>query len=214
MLLGLGTAAAVSGGVLGTGALTSVQAERTVDIDVAGDADAFLGLTASGSNFVDEVNGAIRVRLNDNVGTSNGIGVNHGTGNGDVATTTIDPAFTITNQGADQLYVQISHTGVTSSGNDVEFIGTDDGDGDDVIADSNDPSFIDRADTSNAVTTELRSGGTATTIANAGHVNMGTTTSFDVTLQVASDSTTTGNIISNATIIATGDAGNLDGTEL
>lgn len=220
MLLGLGTTAAVTGGVLGTGAMTSVQADRTIDIDVAGDSNAFVGLydTSSG-DFVDKNDGALRIRLNDQV--ASGSGVNHGTGGSDVATTTLDPAFTLRNQGANTMYVQISHGGVTSSGNDVEFIGDDsasdsgtdeDSTTGDVIATTNNLAFMDRVDSStdgldnDAVTTSVHSGGTTTAIDEAGYLTLDPKERVDVVLQVASDSTTTGGIISTATIEAFDDS--------
>lgn len=44
VLIGLGGLVAGGGALLGTGAFTTVEAERTVSIQTAGDADAFLGL--------------------------------------------------------------------------------------------------------------------------------------------------------------------------
>ena len=44
VLIGLGGLVAGGGALLGTGAFTTVEAERTVSIETAGDADAFLGL--------------------------------------------------------------------------------------------------------------------------------------------------------------------------
>ena len=44
VLIGLGGLVAAGGAALGTGAFTTVEAQRTVTIDTAGDADAFLGL--------------------------------------------------------------------------------------------------------------------------------------------------------------------------
>lgn len=229
MLLGLGAAATVSGGVLGTGALTSIQADRTIDVDVEGDSQAFLGLydTSSG-DLVDTNNGTVRIQLDDNSGGS-GVGVNHGTGNGDVATTTLDPAFTIRNQSPNQLFVQIDHTAATASGHDVEFIGDDsatgnndaneDGTSGDVISTTNNTAFIDRGDsdsdlTNDAVVTDIYSGGTTTPVDTAGYLNMSSESAVDVVLQVASDGTTATDLISSATIVATGDSSNLTGSQI
>ena len=49
-LIGLGTVAAGAGVVGGSGASTSVTAERTVSINTAGDGGAALGLIPAGSN--------------------------------------------------------------------------------------------------------------------------------------------------------------------
>ena len=44
VLIGLGGLVAGGGALLGTGAFTTVEAERTVNVETAGDASAFLGL--------------------------------------------------------------------------------------------------------------------------------------------------------------------------
>ena len=55
VLLGLGTAAAGSGIVFGSGAFTQVQADRDLAVTVSDDASAVLGINADGSNgAVDE----------------------------------------------------------------------------------------------------------------------------------------------------------------
>ena len=54
VLLGLGTAAAGSGVVFGSGAFTQLEAERDVNIEVVGQADGLLGIDVDdGSEFVD-----------------------------------------------------------------------------------------------------------------------------------------------------------------
>jgi hypothetical protein len=192
-----------------------VEATRAVDIDVAGDSNAFVGLydTSSGS-FVDKNSGALRIRLNGDL-TGSGTGVNHGTSNGDVATTTLDPAFTVQNQGPDTMYVFVDHSGTTGSGNDAQFIADDqasnstDGDADQTandVIDNNTVSppvaFIDREGTGTAVTTSVHSGGSTTAIGDGGYVQIESGEEVDVILQIASDGTTTGGLISTATIEA------------
>ena len=49
VLIGLGTVAAGGGAVLGTGAFSQVEAERTVNVGVSGDASAAVELTANTS---------------------------------------------------------------------------------------------------------------------------------------------------------------------
>lgn len=223
-LVGLGATAAISGGIIGTGALTSIEADRTINIDVQGDSSAFVGMyDTSGSAHVDKNSGALRVRLNGDIGS--GSGVNHGTVNGDVATTTLDPAFTLKNQGGDVMYVQISHSGNTSGGgHDVEFVGDDsasnsgttnaDQTSGDVISTTNNLAFIDRADagtggdlSDDAIATSVHSGGATTTIDEAGFMKVDVGEAVDVALQIASDTTGTGNIISAATIQAFNETG-------
>jgi hypothetical protein len=217
MMLGLGGLCAAGGAVIGTGALTSVEAERTVDIDVAGDSNAFVGLSATSSDsFVDTNGSALRIQLDGDVTGASGTGVNHGTSGGKVATTTLDPAFTISNQGPDTMYVRVDHTGTTASGNDAQFIADDqasnsgDSDADQTsndVIDNNTVSppvaFIDREGTSsNAVTTTVHSGGTTTAIGDGGYLQMESGEEVDVILQVASDGTSTGELINKATIEA------------
>ncbi len=50
VLLGAGAVVAGGGAVLGTGAFTTVQAERTVNVETAGDSGAFLGLEPAKDN--------------------------------------------------------------------------------------------------------------------------------------------------------------------
>ena len=53
-LIGLGGLVAGGGALAATGAFDTVEAERTVSVETAGDADAFLGITAA-SQYEDEV---------------------------------------------------------------------------------------------------------------------------------------------------------------
>ena len=50
VLVGLGGLVAGGGALIGTGAFTTVEAERTVNIQTAGDASAFLGIEAAARN--------------------------------------------------------------------------------------------------------------------------------------------------------------------
>lgn len=72
VLIGLGGVVAGGGALLGTGAFTTVEAERTVSVETAGDADAFLALSAARDDF-DEENfvtegddGTIQINLDEN----------------------------------------------------------------------------------------------------------------------------------------------------
>jgi hypothetical protein len=47
LLIGIGIVAVVTGGVLGSGALTQVTAERTATVETTGDASAAIGLSAA-----------------------------------------------------------------------------------------------------------------------------------------------------------------------
>jgi hypothetical protein len=52
-LIGIGTLAVGSGAALGSGAFTSVEANRTVDVQTEGDASAYLQLTGQGNYVAD-----------------------------------------------------------------------------------------------------------------------------------------------------------------
>ena len=71
VLIGLGGLVAAGGAALGTGAFTTVEAQRTVTIDTAGDADAFLGLEVRSDLEADtDNNGLIQLDLSNAVNAS------------------------------------------------------------------------------------------------------------------------------------------------
>lgn len=91
----------VSGGiVLGTGAFSTVQAERTVTVETAGDSSALLGLEANTT-----YNG-----LNSTGGTSGALTLGINNVNED-AITTFDSAVNVTNRGSQTVYFSVSGTG-------------------------------------------------------------------------------------------------------
>lgn len=61
--LGLGAMLAGAGTVLGTGAFSSVEAQRSVSLSTAGDADAFLAFEVIDDDYVDLDNGMIAFEL-------------------------------------------------------------------------------------------------------------------------------------------------------
>jgi len=74
VLIGLGGLVAAGGAALGTGAFTTVEAQRTVNIQTTGDADAFLAMRPARSDnaFVSNTtNGTIQVNL-DGTDSNNG----------------------------------------------------------------------------------------------------------------------------------------------
>jgi hypothetical protein len=106
---------AAGGAALGTGAFTTVEAQRTVNIETEGDASAFLALEAadraddssqslgnasSGANqneYVQETDGTIEINLD---GGSDGDEDDAGTGLNQNAVTTFRNLVTITNNGS------------------------------------------------------------------------------------------------------------------
>jgi len=101
VLIGLGGLVATGGAALGTGAFTTVTAERTVSVETAGDASAFLGLTPAtrngtpGNPYVTETNGTVEITLENPDGDSgaNATGVNQN------AETVFRNLVTVTNNG-------------------------------------------------------------------------------------------------------------------
>ena len=88
MLMGLGGVAAGGGALVGTGAFTTVQAARTVEVETAGDGDAFLRLEPTsdpnGQEYASINSGLLEVTIPD-------VNLN--------AATRIDNVFQVTNNG-------------------------------------------------------------------------------------------------------------------
>jgi hypothetical protein len=112
----LGLVAVMTGVVFGTGAFTQVQAERTVDVDVADDSDAFLGIYETTGNYTQVDAGptgaqTAEIVLNDS-SAANGLGVN------DNAVTTVEGVLNISNQGTQEVEISVENapTGVNLTG--------------------------------------------------------------------------------------------------
>ncbi len=103
--------------VVGTGAFTSVTAERTASVNVAGDASALLELEEHGGPngaYASTSGGELEISF-DGV-TGNGVNQN--------ATTTLGDVFNITNQGTQTVNVY-----VTKSGNNAALVTFEDAGG-------------------------------------------------------------------------------------
>ncbi|WP_226480721.1 hypothetical protein [Natrinema amylolyticum] len=93
VLVGLGTIVAGGGAALGTGAFSSVRADRTVTVNTAGDSSAYLGVSVTGNYAVDGGSGdAVEIDLGD---SSTGDGFN------DDAVTDVTGILTLSNNAAD-----------------------------------------------------------------------------------------------------------------
>jgi len=96
VLIGLGGIVAAGGALVGTGAFTTVQAERSVNVQTAGDSDAFLALAPSdGPNgaYATTSNNTVEIILNGNADTEGGTGINQD------AKTVIRNIIKVTNNG-------------------------------------------------------------------------------------------------------------------
>ena len=93
VLIGMGGLAVGGGALVGTGAFDTVEAERTVSVETAGDADAFLALTdARGDEeYVVEEGGTIAINLDGNSEGAQGLNQD--------ARTVLRNLVTVTNQG-------------------------------------------------------------------------------------------------------------------
>jgi hypothetical protein len=122
VLAALGTAAAGGSAVLGTGAFTSVEADRSVEVEVANDADALLAIVPSdepnGAFVTGADAGAARLDLSPSNDAVPGEGVN------DDAVTELDDVFRLVNRGTRPVGVWIA----AATGSTVDFYRRDDPD--------------------------------------------------------------------------------------
>lgn len=112
VLIGLGTLVTGAGAAFGTGAFTTVTAERTVNVETAGDASAALALSPARDDeaYVEQTDGTIEINLDGS--DSNASGLNQSartrfenlvtvTNNGTQAITTLNFEFDVTNSSDD-----------------------------------------------------------------------------------------------------------------
>ena len=101
----IGAATAGTSAAVGTGAFTSVSADRSVNVQVADDADAFLAMTPSNGpngDYASSNDGELVVQLDGSDETPPGDGVN------DDAVTKLFDVFRIRNQGTQTIYLYIT----------------------------------------------------------------------------------------------------------
>jgi hypothetical protein len=109
----MGSLAAGGAAAMGTGAFTSVNANRRVDVETAGDASAYLALEPSSGangNYATTEDGKLAIQLDGSDDTPGGDGVN------DDAVTKIEDVFRMRNQGTQPVYIYIE-----DSSDDVTF---------------------------------------------------------------------------------------------
>jgi hypothetical protein len=103
----LGVVTAGTSGAVGTGAFTSVSADRSVSVETASDANAFLALEPSpgaNGNYATTEDGMLAIQLDGSDNTPEGNGVNNN------AETIIKDVFRMRNQGTQRVYVYIEDT--------------------------------------------------------------------------------------------------------
>ncbi len=118
VLVGLGTMTIGGGAAFGSGAFSQVEAERSVTVDVAEDADALIALTAGDSAYVNEVDGQVVIDLgSEELGDADGLNLG--------AVTTLTEALSVTNNHEEP--VELTIDGVESDDIEVRFEDGEDG---------------------------------------------------------------------------------------
>jgi hypothetical protein len=162
LIAGMGSLAAGAAAVTGTGAFTSVEADRAVNVAVADDANAYLGLddidSSPNSEYIDASGNQLVLNL-DSTG-SGGSGFNAD------AETRIDDLIRVTNQGTQTVNVWVTLSGGSTFDDDTLYFypgdsadtalndGEGDSDGNDVLKlgtgeDANIGAYVDLGDVSN-----------------------------------------------------------------
>ena len=95
--IGLGSLAAGSAAAVGTGAFTSVRADRSIEVQVSDDADGFLGI-ASDSEYVDSDGDVFAIDLSGDTDAG-------GEGFNTQGYTDVENIFTLTNAGTGDIVV-------------------------------------------------------------------------------------------------------------
>jgi hypothetical protein len=99
-LIGTGSLAAGSAAAMGTGAFTSVSANRTVNIDLADDSSAFLKLEPGNSGLIsDTEQGTLEIDITDTEAGGQGANMNAVTTIGDPNNPEDEHAYKVVNQG-------------------------------------------------------------------------------------------------------------------
>ncbi|MDB2223859.1 hypothetical protein PN416_04585 [Halorubrum ezzemoulense] len=120
-LAGIGALATGSAAAVGTGAFTSVTADRSVNVEVAGDSSALLALQdGGGPNSNDYVDTSGNTVSFDFTGTDNS-----GSGLNTDATTVINDLLTVVNQGTQPVDFHLTFSGNISNGTQYFTFSTD-----------------------------------------------------------------------------------------
>ncbi|WP_152418666.1 DUF1102 domain-containing protein [Halorubrum distributum] len=121
-VVGLGALASGSAAAVGTGAFTSVTADRQVDVEVAGDASAYLGIDGTGSSnsstFVDTSGGEVSFDFSSSNTNSVDSGGNVGNGFNPNSVTVIDSLLQVANQGTQSVEFYADLSGIDLSDGD------------------------------------------------------------------------------------------------
>jgi len=132
-VVGLGALASGSAAAVGTGAFTSVTADRAVDVEVAGDASAYLGLEPVSGDpnaaYVQEVSFDFS---SSNPNTSGDLG----DGFNPDSVTVVDDLLRVTNQGTQDVDFSVDLSGLNTGNADVTLSTDELGGESDLVANS------------------------------------------------------------------------------
>jgi len=104
LLIGMGSLAAGGAATLGTGAVDTIQTERGMAVDIAGDGAAYLGMEPNtDSEFVKTTNTNGQIKLDFASNNNGGKGVNTD------GVTAARPAYTLSNQTSETLYIEVNN---------------------------------------------------------------------------------------------------------
>lgn len=104
-LVGLGSVATGGAATIGSGAFASVEATRTVGVNVAGDASAYLGLEPD-SPYAEFSGKQLVLDFSNNNNGGNGINAD--------SVTTFDGVFRMTNNGPNELDITLDKSGLAN----------------------------------------------------------------------------------------------------
>lgn len=109
-IAGLGSLTAAGAAGIGTGAFTSVRAERNLNVAVAGDNEAYLALDASVSDYAEETGNTLELQFDGSNPGQNGEGLNAN------ADTTFQNVMRIENQGTETIRLQLANDEAAAGG--------------------------------------------------------------------------------------------------
>ncbi|MDV7350873.1 DUF1102 domain-containing protein [Halorubrum distributum] len=181
-VIGLGATAAGGGAAVGTGAFTSVDADRTASVAVADEDQAYLGIiespTANGAFATNEDSAGNVIQLDFNESIPDLTNPEGGVGVGQSSEYEFDDVFRIKNRGTQNVYVNIADVSTHSGDTLVRFYVPDGSGGRNHIAPGvndlevgvgsteNIGVYIDTAGESEYSTTPINSSGNTTITAN------------------------------------------------
>jgi hypothetical protein len=109
-IAGLGSLTAAGAAGIGTGAFTSVSAQRNVNVALADDSNAFLGLEPGTSGLVtDDADGNLQINIDGTNASGSGANMNATTTIGDPDNPADEHAFKVTNQGTQSVMFKMNY---------------------------------------------------------------------------------------------------------